>query len=165
MLKSCRRHWLLLVLFAFLLLQGCLGRKPVPEPVPVETTLDVYLAASKDANSSAGQSARPIAVWFYSLKTTGRFSSADFYSLYDRDSEVLGGDLLSKEEVIVEPGGGQRLSFPVTPDAAYLGVVAAFRDIDRAQWRDLVPIKPNHANRVSLTIESNAIRVASRSEG
>jgi len=162
MLKGHQRHWPNLVFFAFFLLQGCLGARPAPEPPPADTTLDVHIVAAKDANSAVGQTARPIAIRLYGLKSTGRFSSADFYSLDERESEVLGDDLLSAEEVMLHPGSGQRLSIPVTPATAYLGLVAAFRDIDQAQWRDLVPIKPNHANQVSLTVESNAIRVAGR---
>jgi len=170
MIRTHQRQWPRLILLALidvaliLLLQGCLGTKPEqPLPsMPAETTIDVYLAAAQEANTAPSQTARPILIRLYSLKSAGRFSAADFYSLDERDAEILGDSLLSKEEVMLQPDSGQRLSLPVPPATTYLGVVAAFREIDQAQWRDLVPITPNHANQISVVIESNAVHAASR---
>ncbi|KAA6187356.1 type VI secretion system lipoprotein TssJ [Thiohalocapsa marina] len=149
---------LLILAIALLLLQAC-GSPPPPPP---ETTVEISLAARKDANASPGQPGRPIVVRLYELKASGSFSTADFFSLYEHAGTVLGADLLGSEEINLLPGQGYRIEKTVTQETAYLGVVAAYRDIDRTQWRDLAPIKAKQVNRVSVIIEADAIRLSAQ---
>jgi len=149
-----------MVLPLVLSLQGCGGAK-APKP-PDPTTMQVYLVASKDSNSGSGRGALPVVVRFYELKSTGAFSGADFFSLYDREGEVLGAELVAKEEVTLAPGQAKRLEKAVPADSAFLGVVAAFRDIDRAQWRDFAALKQNHANQVTVRVAADSITVAAQ---
>ncbi|UHD16095.1 type VI secretion system lipoprotein TssJ [Thiocapsa bogorovii] len=140
--------------------QGCGGSK-LPKP-PEPTTMQVYLLASKDLNSGSGRGALPVVVRMYELKSTGAFSGADFFSLYDHETETLGAELVAKDEIALTPGQDRRLEKTLPPDAAFLGVVAAFRDIDRSQWRDIAVLKPNYANKVTITVSADSITVATQ---
>ncbi|MGB5834018.1 MAG: type VI secretion system lipoprotein TssJ [Thiohalocapsa sp.] len=145
---------------AILLTQGC-GGGAAPK-LPEETTLQAKLAASDDVNSGSGRSALPIVVRLYELKSAGVFSSADFFSLYQREADTLGSELIAREEVSLSPGQGYLMTKKLPAEAAFLGVVAAFRDIDHAQWRDVVRLNPNHANKVFVTVSADSIAVAAQ---
>jgi len=152
---------LLLIVFPIVLsVQGCGGAK-APKP-PDPTTMQVYLVASKDSNSSSGGGALPVVVRLYELKSTGAFLGADFFSLYDLEGDILGAELVAKEAVTLAPGQAKRLEKAVAADSAFLGVLAAFRDIDRAQWRDFAVLKQNHANQVTVKVSADSITVAAQ---
>ena len=84
--------------------------------------------------------AKPVVVRVYQLKTAGTFEAADFFALQGDAAAVLGPDLLSSEEMMVRPGSNTAFESSFDPKARYVGVTAAFRDIDNAQWRALVAL-------------------------
>lgn len=137
------------------LVGGC-SKKEVKEPEKPPPRLSIRIAAADDAN----QGGRPIVVRVYELKGQGAFATADFFSLYDRDAEVLGAELLARDEVTLAPGQFLPLERDLKSEAAYLGVVAAFRDIDRAQWRHLLSLKPGVDNRVSIQVGARSVSIS-----
>ncbi|ESQ17082.1 MAG: hypothetical protein N838_24465 [Thiohalocapsa sp. PB-PSB1] len=150
----------ILLLPALLLLQGCGGAEAPTRPEPAR--MQAYLVATDDLNSGAGGVGLPVQVRLYELKSTGAFSGADFFSLYQKESEILGAELVAREELSLTPGQALRLEKTLPPESAFIGVVAAFRDIDRAQWRDVARLKPNHANQVTVKVTADSITVAAQ---
>ena len=63
------------------------------------------------------------------------FNAADFMSLYQRDQAELGADLLAKEEFVLNPGETKTFAKTLAADTRFLGVVAAYRDLEHAKWR------------------------------
>ncbi len=93
------------------------------------------LTVAPNANPDHQGRASPVVIKIYQLKDVGAFSEADFFSLYDDGENVLGGDLISVEERELQPGVNYDYSASITPEASYIAVIAAFRDIEKAQWR------------------------------
>ena len=124
------RHLLLTAAFCMALL-GC-GSKP-PKPSPTHAQIIV----SGDVNPDSSGRASPIVVRVFQLRNDGEFASADFFALYDKEKEVLGASFLSREEYVLSPGETRKFDMPVNPEARFLGVVAAYRDIRSAHWRAL----------------------------
>ena len=146
----------LLVVGALAFLTSCGGKPPKEEkPPPV---LRINMAVETDANRGPGGQALPIVVRLYELKAQGAFSSADFFSLYDRESETLGGELISREEVTLAPGQTRKIQKNLNPETRYLGVLGAFRDIDHAAWRALVPITEGRDNAIEVAVGPSAVR-------
>ena len=139
-------------------LLGCAGKPPPPpladKPPP---QLHIQVFAAPDANRSAGGKGLPIVVRLYQLKVEGGFAGADFYSLYDKEAATLGADLIAREEVTLVPGQRRSLVQPLNPAATHLGVVGAFRDLDRAGWRALEVLKPGQDNTVQVDVGAAAI--------
>jgi len=148
-----------LPLLLLLQLQACGGAPKLPDTTP-DTTLAAKLVASDDLNSGGGQPARPVVVRLYELKTAGAFSSADFYSLYEREAETLGSDLIGREEISLAPGQRHRIDKVISPETAFLGVVAAFRDIDRAEWRTTSRLKSDVTNNVIVNVAADHVAAA-----
>jgi len=142
---------------------GCASKPPkedkAPPPPPV---LRVDVTAAANANRGPAGQALPIVVRVFELKAQGAFSGAAFFSLYDQESKTLGGELIAREELTLAPGQTRQIVKPLDPQTRYLGVLGAFREIDRATWRALVPLVIGKDNNLDVAVGANAIRVQPR---
>ncbi|MDR1969588.1 MAG: type VI secretion system lipoprotein TssJ [Burkholderiaceae bacterium] len=151
-----RRDCLLAALGCTLtLFTGCASKEVV-------TPVSLNLIASADANPDARGRASPLAVRLYVLKSSSAFSSADFFSLYDKDSATLGADLLQREEALLRPGETKVFDFSLKPDARAIGVIAAYRDLEHARWRELRALDVGKPSRLNLLFEARQIRIVQR---
>ena len=130
---------------AVLALAACGGGPPPP------TVVELTLAAAADANAIQNQPS-PVVVRVYQLKSPAAFEEADFFQLRADEGGVLGDDLLGSDEYFISPGASQTVLSEFSPDARFLGVAAAFYDIDGAAWRDTVAIPPNETTAVTANI-------------
>ncbi len=162
-IRVSRLLFSLVAAVALTTLPACGGKPPKedkpPAPAPV---LRVDVAAAADANRGPAGQGLPIVVRLYELKAQGAFSGADFYSLYDREAKALGGELIAREELTLAPGQMRQIVKPLNPQARYLGVLGAFRDIDRATWRALVPLVDGKDNNLDVAVGPKAIRAQPR---
>jgi type VI secretion system protein VasD len=108
------------------------GAKPVKP-----TEAHAQLVVSSDANPDNSGRASPIVVRLFQLRNDGEFATADFFALYDKEKETLGASFISREEYVLNPGETRALELAVSPDARFIGALAAYRDIRSAQWRAL----------------------------
>jgi type VI secretion system protein VasD len=152
--QSPRSHGLLrraVLCGALAVLAGC-AAKP-----PVVTTLTLEVTGAADMNPDARGRASPLMVRVYALKTPGPFQSADFFSLYDKDSATLGAELVKREELQLAPGEKKTLQFTLPPDVKSVGVMAAYRDLERARWRDLQPLEVGQPNTFKLNLGARQV--------
>lgn len=155
----------LAVAIALTALVACGGKPPKEDKPPIPAAapmLRVNVTAAADANRSPGGQALPIVVRLYELKARGAFSGADFFSLYDREAKTLGGELIAREELTLSPGQTRQIVKPLDPQVRYLGVLGAFRDIDRAAWRSLVPLADGRDNALDVRVGAKAIQAELR---
>jgi type VI secretion system protein VasD len=66
---------------------------------------------------------------------------------------------VQREEVLLRPGETKKLDFNLPPDAKSIGVMAAFRDLDRARWREVRPVTTGKAQALDVNFGARAIRV------
>lgn len=141
---------------------------PVPPPQPF--TLVVTLVAGTDVNPDLRGRPSPIAIRVLELRSTAGFEAADFFSLYERDQAVLGTEMLAREQFIMKPGENQSYTRQANVDTRYLGVVAAYRDLEHSIWRAMASIAmPAQAGRgarpggpqqrVSINVDRAAVRI------
>lgn len=98
-------------------------------------------------------------VRIYELRSVAAFNRADFFALFERDKEHLAAELVSREELPLMPGGKPQAITTLRSDTRYLGVIAAFRDIERAQWRASTPIFVNQTTRMEIKLDRNQIAI------
>ena len=142
-------HWLWLPVL--LALAGCASN-------PTPTRVEAVVEAAPVINPAAGVKTAPVVVRVYALSAPSPFDSSDFFSLYESDRQVLGDTLLYREERQLNPGEAWPLDMRLPANAQYLGVIAAFQQIDRSQWRTLVPIRAKKRTRVTIRIEGNRVQ-------
>ncbi len=138
-----------------ILLLGC-GKDVKPPPPPPKINMEIKAAAELNPDESGRPS--PIVLRIYALRSLGKFNSADFYSLYS-DDQQLGGDLISMEEFHLTPGGQKRYARDVSRDTLYLGVVAAYRGLDDAVWRDSIPVPGGRSSNFSVQLDANIVSI------
>jgi type VI secretion system protein VasD len=119
-------------------------------PKPSVTTVTV--AASPDSNPDAGGRPSPVVVRVYQLKNDAAFNGAEFFALFDDDTKVLGEQLISRAEYVVAPSEKRTIELSVSPEARFVGAIAAFRDIGSSQWRAAAPVTPDD-ERLTVGVE------------
>jgi type VI secretion system protein VasD len=149
---SSRRRQLL-TLATLAALAGC--AKPPPPP----TLLKAQMSAQTNVNPDARKRPSPVTVRVYTLKARAAFDNADFFALYEKDKETLGADLVDKDEFQLKPGENRSLDKLLAPEVAYLGVFAAFRDLERAQWRTVVTVVPRTVNVLQIVLEQSNVTI------
>jgi len=102
---------------------------------PVVSQVKLSIAAAADVNPDARKRPSPIAVRVYALKSAAAYEAADFFSLFEKDTTVLGADVVAREEFLMRPGDSKPLEMKLPPEAKVLAVFAAYRDLDRSRWR------------------------------
>ena len=132
------------------------GACSAPEPPP-PTEVTGTVQAAVNINPSAKKRPSPLLVRIYGLKSITAFNNADFVSLYQRDQAELGAEMIDREEVILNPGDSRPINKLTAPETRFVGVFAAYRNLDRAVWRGVIPIQPGQKQRILINAEELSI--------
>lgn len=135
------------------MLAACASPPPPPKPTVVAATLQATASANPDSRKRAS----PLVVRIYELKSSAAFDAADFLSLYERDQATLAAEMGAREEFTLRPGDSKPWEKTVGPDVRFIGVIGAFRDIERARWKAIVPVKANARNVVTIRADDITI--------
>ena len=128
-----------------------------PKPTVLKTDLRVQANINPDMSGRPS----PVVVRLYELKSLSAFNNADFFSLYDRDRETLGSELVTVDELHLTPDETRQFKRTLQQDTQFVGVVAAFRDLEHASWRSATAITPHKVTRLIIQLEGNQISIAS----
>ncbi len=132
-----------------MLLAGCAQ----PPSVMMQIHSAHYL--NPDVNGGAS----PVVVTVYQLKSTFNFQQATYDQLSTNSGDVLGTDLIDRSTIEVRPDSDQSVKQPLSPNTQFLGIVAAYRNIGAAAWRQTVPVTntTDEETVVNLDLESQAL--------
>ena len=125
-----------------------------------------HVAAHADVNPDANGRPSPVVVRVYQLKDDAAFKNADFFALFDKEQATLATSLIDRQEYELTPGEQRSVDFPVSGEAKFLGVAAAFRDIRNAEWRALTAApKKGYKNMVktdavTVSVEKSGVTLA-----
>ncbi|TCW85056.1 type VI secretion system lipoprotein TssJ [Burkholderia sp. SRS-46] len=150
-----------------LALSACVSRG---EPKPKEPIrLDMRVNALPDVNPDDRGRAAPIVVRIYELKNDGAFTAADFFTLQTQEKTVLGEDVVKRDELQLRPGDHQTIVRRPDPATTTIGVIAAYRDLPNAVWREIytMPAAPEKAwyrlftpkLKLTIDLEAKAIKI------
>ena len=127
----------------------------------------VALTAAEDLNPDYQGRASPVNLILFQLTSADAFNAEDFFSLYDPEAAALGGDMLSRTQILLQPGEAREWEADFTKETRYVGVIAAFRDIENAKWRSVVELPDKgligrffKKNKLRITVESLEVSVA-----
>ena len=147
-------HLFLFIIFSLLVfgLTSCGG-------APKKHSLEIRISASTDVNPDLDSRPSPVILHVLELSAIDEFNRADFFSLTQNDAAALGGDVLNKTEIILTPGSSRESVLELDQQAAYLGFVAGYRDIDNARWRVSQAVVPGKTDWISLKIAKQQIEI------
>lgn len=128
-------------------------------PAKVEPTqVSGSIQAVAGLNPSVNQRPSPLRVVIYELTSAATFGKADFMALYQSDQATLGQEFVSREEMTLLPGETKPYARTLAPQTRFLGVVAVYRDLERATWRTTVAVQP--AKKLRLTVVADRLSVS-----
>jgi type VI secretion system protein VasD len=126
-----------------------------PKSVMLRATMDVQPTVNPDSRGRPS----PVVVRVYALKSLAAFNSASFFSLYGKDKETLGAELIDSEELQLIPGEKREFQKEYPPETRYLAVFAAFRDVEHAHWRDSIALDTQKAIKVQIRVENASVNI------
>lgn len=126
------------------------------------TKVDMRIVATGDVNPDDNGRPSPVVVRVVELSSPAVFESSEFFALYHDGEQTLGGDLIGLEEFEFKPGDVQDLKFALTPEASYVGIFAAYRQLDRVNWRMVLPLNLKQKNNLTVLLNSRGIELAAK---
>lgn len=147
-------RFLLLSLLA--LLGGCAIANSVADP---ETTLRIEPAIN--VNPDIKDRPSPLTIRIFELEARHSFRAADFFKLYDEPEQTLGAALVVSEDIAVRPGRVYEHRMSLNKETRYIGVLAAFRDIQNARWRLVFEADPRGYDEVRIAIDRLTMKLES----
>lgn len=144
-----------LVALTLSVLAGCAS---TPKPATIKVSIEV----DADVNPDARGRPSPIVLRYFELKTLAAFQGADFFSLFERDKETLGAELVAREELQLMPKDQRKFERKLQLDTRYIDIVAAFRDLERAQWRAAVAVPAEKVTPLTIKVDSRSVTAAAR---
>ena len=117
-------------------LSACSLLEPIKEDVSISLTTNTKLNPDAEGRSS------PVVLRMYQLTTDKLFREKDFFEIFDEDKASLADSMVSKKELELNPNESRRLQLNLKPQTRYIGLMAAFRDLDNAKWQEVIKINP-----------------------
>ena len=124
------------------------------------TKVDMRIVAGGDVNPDDNGRPSPVVVRVVELKSPAVFESAEFFALYQDEAQTLGADLVAVEEFEFKPGDVQDLKFALKPESNFVGILAAYRQLDKANWRLVLPLTLRDKNQLTVLLNRRGIELA-----
>lgn len=136
--KSC-----LIVACTGLLATPWLGCRRPSAPPPAPARLWVTAQAEPVINRDPAGQSLSVVVRVYQLKDRAAFARLTFQAAAGGrpDPELLDGDFLDRDELVVVPGAVQESARALHPETRFVGLVALFCRPDPHAWRYLVSVE------------------------
>jgi type VI secretion system protein VasD len=132
---------------------GCASKAPKP------ARASGSIQANTQLNPSVSGRASPVLLRVYELKSATVFNSADFMALFQGDQATLAADVVSREEMMLQPGEVRPYNKMLAPETRYIAVMAAYRNLERATWRHATPVLVGREQDVVIRADELAVSI------
>lgn len=129
-----------------------------------KTEIDASIEASDELNPDMNGRPSPVVIRLYELKSLSAFNRADFFSLYEDDTAVLGDEMQTRDELLLTPKERRALKRELKPGTRYLAVLAAYRDLEHAQWRATFEAPLNKTTPVIIELAHLSVSIVDAKE-
>jgi type VI secretion system protein VasD len=149
---------LIVYLISIFIVTGCGTKHVKPKPIQV----NLFIQASAKLNPDMANRASPIVLRVYQLTQIDSFNNnSDFFSLYEKDQSLLAKDLTFREELEIKPNQSSVKPLNIDPSSHYVAVLAAFRNLDKAQWKAFLKINPSKPPPLTIKLDEFKVNIQS----
>lgn len=145
---------------------GCSSSKSrVGGVLNLDTDLKLSFEVGSDINPDDSSRPSPVFVRFYQLKSATAFDKADFIDIYERDTEIFGGDIINKQVLKpLLPGVDRTESFVLEPGAKMIAVYAEFSQYPGSTYKVIFPVTENNVikNKATIKISGRTISLVKK---
>jgi type VI secretion system protein VasD len=154
LVRPSRRRFV--ALLPLLAISGCGGGDKGPKTTGLRFIVD----ADELINPNAESQPSPVLVRIYELKSLNAFQQATFFELLDNDTALLGQDMVAKREIEIKPGERQAFDRATPVDTHFIGVIAGFRENDKATWRTSLEVVPEQSGAIVVKLTAQAVSIS-----
>jgi len=126
--------------------------------------IDLAVASLPNVNPDHTGRPSPVIVKVFQMQSDLAFSQSDFRPLFESPVQVLGADLLAADEMGLVPGEARRITYDPVRGARFLGVIAGFRQIERARWKVAAPVDCEGGNTVGVELRDVTVGLIPREQ-
>ena len=69
---------------------------------------------------------------------------------------------MAREELQLQPKENRKIERKLPAESRYIGVVASFRDLERATWRAAVAIPPEKVTNLTIRFDARSVGITAR---
>ncbi len=146
----------LMTSLSLLFISGCAGGDKGPKTTGLRFIVD----ADELINPNTESQPSPVVLRIYELKSLTAFQQATFFELLDNDTALLGQDMVAKREIEIKPGERQAFDRATPVETHFIGVIAGFRENDKATWRTSLELVPEQAGAVVVKLTAQAVSIS-----
>jgi type VI secretion system protein VasD len=154
---NIKRRNILAAVLSGLLIAGCGTAAKIMEPDPPKVV--IRIAASTELNPDMMGRPSPVVIRIYELKSDDIFNNADFFALYEQDTSILGDTMTGRDEMQIPPGEQAMIEKELDMESRYVGVMAAYRDLDNAIWRGIIETPLDETTYVDVMLDELTLTV------
>jgi type VI secretion system protein VasD len=114
--------------------------------------IDLAVASQPNVNPDNSGRPSPVIVKMYELRGDLAFKQNDFYTLFHEPAKALGSDLIAADELVFVPSEARVISYEPMTATRFVGIVAGFRQMERAQWRTIISVDPEEKNTIRIEL-------------
>lgn len=120
----------------------------------LDTDLKLVFEVGENINPDEKHSPSPVYIRLYELTGDKTFSKLDFLELYERDTALLGKELLAKQELdAVLPGTARQERFVLNPETRYVALFAEFYQYRDAKFKVVFEVTPSNVVENTAVVE------------
>lgn len=125
---------------------------PVKEGKKCEIqVVSLSVIASPTINPTTEGETRPVQMRIYQLKDDVKLQAATFDQIWKEDAQVLGQDIIKRDEVFVYPNTRTDVKFDRAPEASHIVGAALFRNPKGKSWYMAFELPPGPGKGDCLT--------------
>lgn len=121
--------------------------------------ITMEVASQPNVNPDSSGRPSPIIVKMYEMRNDMAFRQGDFQALFMEPMKVLGANLVAMDELLFVPGEARVVEYAPMPETRYAGILAGFRQMERARWRAVLPVDPERKNLIRLELNDASMIV------
>lgn len=140
---------------------GCSSSKSrVGGALNLDTDLQLTFSVAADTNPDQNDNPSPVIIRLYELRSTSVFDKSDFVDIYERDQELLGGDLVGKQIFRpMVPGEAREENFVLSDGTTHVALYAEFSQYRGSAYKVVFPVTRNNvfSNKMKVNISGNRV--------
>jgi len=151
-------RYVVFIFVVMVFIQAC-SVKSVKKVIPFvssDSYLQLTLKASDNINPNQAGRSSPLNVKTYLLSSRTTFDNLRFDAAFSQAKTLLDEELLSKKEYIFQPGESKKYKIKISEDAKFVVVLAAYRDLEDAKWKVVLPLEDESQTRI-VELQANSV--------
>ena len=121
--------------------------------------ISLEVASLPNVNPDSSGRPSPLIIKMYEMRNDMAFRQGDFQTLFMEPMKVLGADLVAVDELLFVPGEARTVEYVPMPETRYIGVLAGFRQMERARWRCVIPVNPENKSLIRLELNDTSLTI------